>query len=1121
MAKYCYKCGAQLTDDAKFCIKCGTAVIDAAEKPAAAPLQMPASTAAQAAPESKGTIGLHMPSENKPAAAPAAGLQMPETAPMQNATPPVSNNVSSEKKSKRVTLPKVTKPELPLRQKTAPANPKPENKSSWGILDKILIVTLAVLVGISAFKYPGFLMPHKNEPSYEYSGGGTQGKTAEFNDSLSDQKHTLPEVTYHSDPVDITPVEGIHITAEKDQLYEDTVLSMTAVDDQDERAMGVVEDLYAEGIYALGAWEFDGGLDAHERFPGEYTMSFDLNKFGIPEELQDHVVVYRVDDENELIEYSGELKNGTYQITGNQNSLMVLAYVGTFIFMVTAPVVVGWVTEEFRAHWYYTWLGDGKLTGSNKYGDFLIRYKVKDVDPDQAEKLEELKEIEEKYRAQAEEDFQADEEMRRKTRGSLYNWFNSNKSVVERLKEYVEKDSEYQRIKQEIKIPKNVQTIFSHIQTAYMYLGDKAMVRVPKGTIEFLVKKLGGKDPNMGEAVSHWVHKTYINIDMREPETFMADTSSGQDMRDNLLLTITHELFHICQDEYHFKNCGTSVKFDEMVCLVLEADAKEYYIDEGIITTNPALTSTNYLMTMFSSTDDKKTGDTEFQQRYGYLLSTFVRYLRDKTGQTITARRLMNARSRYKTPIISEILMAVFEFSDKEYDSYFRKWVTGEALNFLGSVGYYYDEHRAVYPKMNLDEGGIHVPMKALGSYVVGYREFIQQREEVAALLIVFDEKKNSARKEMSLVPYGSYEQIDGGLFVYPQKKFHKAAGSANRRMLEIYSTLGDKKYDGSTGYTIYTMYAPNKPGLEQNKDNLVITMPSLSAAAVAGHLDGIVMTVSAAGKEGKAFDITPEKFSQPIEIPLSMLDVDPENDDTEISVTLKEYVHAFRGGYDCYGPESEPAVLKISNGKADSKTYSGLTLASDSLVSFHANDKPDTDSEVYTYDPWPTNNTVTVQGDKVILDLGELGFHLHGHDRKDSNIKVDEVFTRDHIRIVGKVEDRYENTLVCSLTEVTPDIGGTVKIDAVDAEYAGEKVDYIPISLYEECRFSYGDLELDQLALDGTSLVLKFQNDDLIKVELNINGTFRKNGTETVDGKSESKSTEWTHSLKIELEKR
>ena len=83
----------------------------------------------------------------------------------------------------------------------------------------------------------------------------------------------------------------------------------------------------------------------------------------------------------------------------------------------------------------------------------------------------------------------------------------------------------------------------------------------------------------------------------------------------------------------------------------------------------------------------------------------------------------------------------------------------------------------------------------------------------------------------MSLVPYGSYEQIDGGLFVYPQKKFHKAAGSANRRMLEIYSTLGDKKYDGSTGYTIYTMYAPNKPGLEQNKDNLVITMPSLSAA--------------------------------------------------------------------------------------------------------------------------------------------------------------------------------------------------------------------------------------------------------------------------------------------------
>ena len=62
-----------------------------------------------------------------------------------------------------------------------------------------------------------------------YSPMGIQAGPAQVVlEDCSGRKYTLPEVTYHSDPVDITPVEGIHITAEKDQLYEDTVLSMTA-----------------------------------------------------------------------------------------------------------------------------------------------------------------------------------------------------------------------------------------------------------------------------------------------------------------------------------------------------------------------------------------------------------------------------------------------------------------------------------------------------------------------------------------------------------------------------------------------------------------------------------------------------------------------------------------------------------------------------------------------------------------------------------------------------------------------------------------------------------------------------------------------------------------------------
>ena len=1068
MAVTCPKCGKLLSDSAKFCSKCGSNL-------ASQPASQNVSVSPQPEPKIHSVL--------KPS--------------------------SAKKKVSRVILPKIAKPVI--REKK-PTSDKPQKQNTMGFLDRILCVSLAVLIAISAFRYPGFLIPKKNNP-------GISGGDPVINDTLSDTKESFQEVSFHSDPVDITPVEGVRITCEKDQLYEDTTLSFTEIPENDERVQGITLDLQQEGIYALGAWEFDGGLTAEESFPGEYHMAFDLAKLDIPEELWSDVRAYRVDANNELTEYAGDLSGGSYQITGNRNSVTLLG-VGLFIgFMAVAIPVASGVSEDIKAHWYYS-RGDGKIDRDTDCGSYRLRFKMRDVDTDQSDIIERLTEIEESRRKEAEEDFKADEQVRNQSKGSLWRWFNENKSVAARLKELLANDEEYQRLSKQIELPEAVQEVVRCIETSYQYLAKHEFIRIPKNRVEFMIKKLEGENPNLGEAVSHWVHSTYVHIDMRDPEGFVADDIAGKTRRDNLLLTVTHELFHICQDEYHFKNFGTSIRYDEMVTLVLESDAKEYYKDEGIITTDPALTRTDYWMTMFSSVDQIN-GSDDFQQHQGYLLSTLAQFLRKKTGNNVSPVRMMNARSSFRAPQTSKVLMTAFNLSEKEFDRYFREWAVDDPRSIQGSIGSFYEEMRAVYPKSDLSaDSPLHVPMKSGGDYVIGYREYVQNKDEPAALLILFDEPKNSARRDMSLVPYGKYDQVEGGLFVLPQNKMLNNGSSKNRRMLEIYGKLESKnKYNGSSGYTIFSMYAPKKPVLAQQDDQLTIRFDQLSPQAAQGKLNGMELHVWADNGYDKVFDVRPDQFSPGVILSTADILNSGEMDNLAVSVTVREYVNAFRGGYNLYGPQSEPAVLSLSSKPAgDAIVYSGLQLKSDTLTNFEANEKPDDAEMKYSYGPWPTNNTVTIQGDTVTVDVGALNFGIHGQDRKDAKIVYDETYTRDAFTVKGKILYQSESSISCQLTEVPKVIKASIAVDAMDAEYAGNDVTYLPLHFNQSSTFKDIDLYYDSLEIGSSCIELRFEGGKLTSAEIVMRGTLQRDRKGNYDGETINDTDESNTSKSVKL---
>ncbi len=102
----------------------------------------------------------------------------------------------------------------------------------------------------------------------------------------------LPPVVGNSKPVDVEPVEGIRITAAENALDKDREFKITPVSDQDwdsmEKRLSEVSD-----EQMLFCFDLDAGMEPDEHLPGEFTLTLNLEKMGIPPILHKHLTVWR------------------------------------------------------------------------------------------------------------------------------------------------------------------------------------------------------------------------------------------------------------------------------------------------------------------------------------------------------------------------------------------------------------------------------------------------------------------------------------------------------------------------------------------------------------------------------------------------------------------------------------------------------------------------------------------------------------------------------------------------------------------------------------------------------------------------------------------------------------
>ena len=1042
------------------------------------------------------------------------------------------------------------------RSKAEPAKKPKERKTSGGI-NLLLTIALIIETGIAGFVCPGFLKKDRKDPGTSNPPSVTQptAKPQAMTAGNEKESESYPEWEWKSDPVDETPLPGIHLSAEKDQLYEDTKIVITPVEELTERIASFDETLREEDQYIVSLFEVNAGLEEGEVLPGEYQIDIDLEELGIPESLYEDIRIVRLEDNDVISELVSQRNGKTITYRSDKNCIISVVVWTAVGITIVGTLRYMYLSEVKTKEGYYGKTGYGTAEGDTEWGTYSIKWKTSHIDPEYEEKTERLAEIEERLKTEAQEEFDAEEKLYKESYGSLYWMFHKNLSVAERIKEKQKTDKEYLEVQQSIKLPEGIQAIADRIDTAFRFLGDRQRVKMPKHRVEFMVKPKD-KDDNLGGAVSTKFLKTYIDIMVKDPEDLTSESLSAVEFRDNLLLTITHELFHVCQERYHYLGkISDSNKFDEMTAVVMESDAKEYYQLYDIITTDPKITDHDYWCTLINPIDSDLPGHNiqdsggikealnynhKFLQDEGYLLSDFVQYLRGAV-KYVSVGRIMRTRSCYKKPLISKILMASFEIPQEELDTHFRLWCMKNREGFDKSfkTDTAAELMNVQYEKIDLKEnGGEHVsflsanPVQVAAlvesieeSYAAVYSAPLRRFRgpaEAFAILVITDEGAKEEHPEVNIVPIENYKALSSGAYIEP--KIRPGDGKAGRRdfaIIEIYGPEGKKNPYGKTGYTVYAVCAPEKPELIQNENAMVIRLPQPAGAAKDGAIDGLTITIKNEENKSFAIDVPKEKLGTAVNAELDQ--VKPSDRDSyDLSVTIAEYVYGLDGSK-LYMPSSKPATLSVVPG--DETVFSNLTVQSDSFShlqsSYYTLDQDkDSDHESWTVDRAPGGCVIRIRGDEVIAELAGYTWKASGYDKEDTKLNADIEFGRDGFTVKGHIVNRGADWIGAEITEAPSVIHAYANVRTTEVEIAGSEHTYTEYRSRNSYEMRDFDLYYDTLVSGSSGIQLRLDGSgNLVSASVTLNGTKRTDSEESSsEGKSYSDSAEQSGWGTVEL---
>lgn len=423
-----------------------------------------------------------------------------------------------------------------------------------------------------------------------------------------------------SEEINANPATGLHITVPKaatdrqlqlvaSRLSTNQILELSK-NDPDEAPTGPI----------MAAYEISLGLLSEERLMKPMLISFNLKETGIPQEEWQNLMVYRVEGEGPKIPVTAKLygeelklfttKNSTFVIVGVPTGATAFYYVvglygkGTMSYMAMNSIMEDGTT--------YRLLWPEGLKADTRQLTRQIKAKLINVNRAVIHKIKTMKlSAEESYLGKV-------AEILREIRNSedfkdLNRWTGkfANSSGFPP-----------HEVKQTEKALKDIHAFFTNVKglPPKNVLGVDIVIRTKETWPHPEDPKAVAMTANPRGAVLPYVDINAENI---------------QDS-DELYLNLTHELFHVLQEDYYYIQGMSSafyLPFLEGTAVMLEYEAAKYFSDPNLpgkarISSKNKPTDRDYYITLSNPMEDS---DAELIQRHhGYTMSHFLEFLRDR-----------------------------------------------------------------------------------------------------------------------------------------------------------------------------------------------------------------------------------------------------------------------------------------------------------------------------------------------------------------------------------------------------------------------------------------------------------------------------------------------------------
>ncbi len=765
----------------------------------------------------------------------------------------------------------------------------------------------------------------------------------------SQDRPEVPKPSGNSAPFSEETIPGLTLSAEANAFSYDGQLTVSEL--TEEEGMALMDKMSADentNVLMLRSWKVEAGLEPDEYLPGTFRSEFDLSVLEMPEELYPNMTAFRIDDNGAVQRFATKLDGNILSWNSNQNSLIVLGILtsvgvmigghllaSSVICWIGAACLAGVVTYKLDTMQKDVW--DSEELKSLCYEEtdhFTVWYSRADDSVRQRETRIKLKEKAALDKARKEAETEA--AIRIEKYGFGFREY-VNRLIPVLQKEYLDADPVYQADLADRKaIPADVILLMEYLEEAYRYNAYE------QGTGELSYKPdvlFCPKITDDGNAVTTQLGLTNPFILVKRDPAMVQDAmpmKKGVDMdkiygkvvnaalADSMLLTVTHELFHLMQNKCFPGKDIRHLKCSEMTAILCEHEAEQYFRRLGMLTTEYTDQNSTKREAMAVAMDDNSR-DGKLLTADGYTLANFFEYMERKTDWDFKAwdavqMYAMTDKQLTKTFCRCFQLGNYPDLDPELLAECWNSYVRFDALNFI-------DRGKAIKSQKTDAKDGAYLPSQ-MQRYSISAASPVQsltvQPADISAriaevkltgldrwtLLLMPEKSAKTAIPELDFV----FPFSQSGLTGYSVTR----TGYALHGIEDTYYYLERQGFGGKnrTGYTVFLMQPPKAPTAEYDEETKEIKVRLQSQpgeAAKNGGTDCFLLMLST--EDGTVFYSREVPYeSQSAEIVIRPEDMIPDYTlMPAVRVRVCEYTQGDENSVSYAFPASDATVLLIT----------------------------------------------------------------------------------------------------------------------------------------------------------------------------------------------------------------